>query len=346
MSQATTYRESGVDIDEGNRLVGLIKPLVRRTFRPEVATDLGGFGALFKLDLSRYRKPLLVSTTDGVGTKLKIAFLAGKHDTVGIDLVAMSVNDLVVQGAEPLFFLDYFATGKLSADEAARVIGGIADGCKEAGCALIGGETAEMPGFYAKGEYDLAGFAVGIVEADKLVDGKRVEAGDVVFGLASSGLHSNGYSLARHVLFDKAGLRIDSQLPELGMTVGEALLVPTRIYVKGLLELVATGAIKALAHITGGGFYDNIPRVLPPHTRVVIERAHVPTPPIFRSIAERGHVTMEEMFRTFNMGIGMVGVCSPGDFDSLCARAAAQGETLHLLGHIEASERESHVVVV
>ena len=344
MSQ-TTYKDSGVDIDEGNRLVQLIKPLVRRTFRPEVATDLGGFGALFKLDLTRYKNPLLVATTDGVGTKLKIAFLANQHETVGIDLVAMSVNDLVVQGAEPLFFLDYFATGALSADEAAGVIGGIAKGCEEAGCALIGGETAEMPGFYPKGEYDLAGFAVGIVEASALIDGKSVKAGDVVFGLASSGLHSNGYSLARHVLFDKGGLRIDSTLPELTRPLGEELLTPTRIYVKLLLDLARRHPIKALAHITGGGFYENIPRVLPPDTLVRIKREAIPTPPIFKVIERIGQVPEAEMYRTFNMGIGMVGVTSPEAFAALQADALEQGETLYLLGQIEESQGPSKVVI-
>lgn len=344
MSQ-TTYKDSGVDIDEGNRLVDLIKPLVRRTFRPEVATDLGGFGALFKLDLTRFKTPLLVAGTDGVGTKLKVAFMAKRHQTVGIDLVAMSVNDLVVQGAEPLFFLDYFATGALSADEAASVIGGIARGCTEAGCALIGGETAEMPGFYPKGEYDLAGFAVGIVDAEKLIDGKKVAAGDVVFGLASSGLHSNGYSLARHVLFEKGGLTVDSELPELAWPLGEELLTPTRIYVKLLLSLAEKHEIKALAHITGGGFYENIPRVLPANTLVRIARDAIPTPAIFKVIQRIGEVPEAEMYRTFNMGIGMVGVASPAEFAAIRESAAKEGETLHLLGRIEESQGPAKVVI-
>jgi phosphoribosylformylglycinamidine cyclo-ligase len=249
----TTYRESGVDIDAGDEFVERIKPLVRSTFRPEVLTDLGGFGGLFGFQTKKYQEPVLVAGTDGVGTKLKVAFLMNKHDTVGIDLVAMCVNDIVVSGAEPLFFLDYFATGKLSVSTAQEVVGGIAEGCRQAGCALIGGETAEMPSFYPDGEYDLAGFAVGAVDRSKIIDGKTIVPGDVLIGLASTGLHSNGYSLARRVLFDQAKLTVTSRLPELDRPLGEVLLAPTRIYAKQILALVEEFSIKGIAHITGGG---------------------------------------------------------------------------------------------
>lgn len=301
-----TYKQSGVDIAEGDRFVALIKPQVRKTFRPEVLADIGSFGSLFKLDASRYREPVLVSGTDGVGTKLKVAFMADKHDTVGVDLVAMCVNDILTCGAEPLFFLDYFATGRLRAEEAARVVEGMVRGCGEAGCALIGGETAEMPGFYREGEYDLAGFAVGVVEKEDIIDGSRIEAGDVVIGLASSGLHSNGYSLVRKVFFDAAKMDISARVPELGAALGEELLRPTRIYVKAFEALKGIVPVKGMAHITGGGIPGNLPRVLPPGMRAEIREGSWPEQPVFGLIRRLGGVPEDDMRRTFNLGIGYI----------------------------------------
>src|SRR5512142_1252782 len=302
---ALTYRDAGVDIDEGDRLVELIKPHARPTLRPEVLAGIGGFGGLFALDVKKYREPVLVSGTDGVGTKLKIAFAADRHDTIGIDLVAMCVNDIAVVGAEPLFFLDYFATGKLRAEQGALVVKGIAEGCRQAGCALIGGETAELPGFYAGGEYDLAGFAVGCVERARIVDGRAVAPGDVVIGVASSGLHSNGYSLARKALLDRHPL--DWRPPELaGRTVAEALLEPTRIYARDVLALLESVEVKSLAHITGGGLPGNVPRNLPDGTKAVLDARRWPRPPIFDLVQREGEVPWDEMFRTFNMGLGLV----------------------------------------
>ncbi len=306
MAKGITYKSAGVDIEAGNKFVGLIRPMVRRTFRPEVATDIGGFGALFSFPAKKYKDPVLVSSTDGVGTKLRVAFLAGKHDTVGIDLVAMSVNDIVVQGAEPLFFLDYFGTGKLSLKISTQVIKGIAQGCREAGCALIGGETAEMPSFYQKGEYDLAGFAVGVVEKKKVISGAAVRPGDQLIGLSSSGLHSNGYSLARKIFFDHLGLKVKSRVKGLNRPLGEELLSPTRIYVKTVLSLIRDFPVHGIAHITGGGFTDNIPRVVPKGCKVIIHKGTWPILPIFKALQEGGRVSEEEMFRTFNMGIGLV----------------------------------------
>src|SRR5512138_1514769 len=309
---ALTYRDAGVDIDEGDRLVELIKPFAKKTLRPEVLAGIGGFGGLFALDLAKWKQPVLVSGTDGVGTKLKVAFAADRHDTVGQDLVAMCVNDVAVVGAEPLFFLDYFATGKLSADQAAQVVKGIAEGCRIAGCALIGGETAELPGFYAKGEYDLAGFSVGCVERTKIVDGKRVLPGDVVVGVASTGLHSNGYSLARKALMERYPL--DAVLPGLGgRTLADALLEPTRIYAKDVLALLEQVPVKALAHVTGGGLPGNVPRNLPDGTRAVLEEARWPRPAIFDLVEKEGEVPHDEMLRTFNMGLGLVAVVAAGD---------------------------------
>jgi phosphoribosylformylglycinamidine cyclo-ligase len=302
-----TYKDSGVDIDEGERFVRLISPLVKRTFRPEVMADIGSFGALFGLDVSRNREPVLVSGTDGVGTKLKVAFMAGRHDTVGIDLVAMCVNDILTSGAEPLFFLDYFATGKLCAEDASKVIEGIVTGCEQAGASLIGGETAEMPGFYSEGEYDLSGFAVGVVDRPAIVDGRDVSEGDVVIGVASSGLHSNGYSLARKVFFEKGGMGPDTHVDEFGCTLGEELLKPTVIYVKPVMELLNNKVkIKAMAHITGGGIPGNLPRSLPPGLGVQLDENSWSVPPVFGIIERLGGVQKEEMRRTFNMGIGYV----------------------------------------
>ncbi|WP_130472971.1 phosphoribosylformylglycinamidine cyclo-ligase, partial [Candidatus Magnetaquicoccus inordinatus] len=306
-----TYKDSGVDIDAGNRVVSLIRAAVASTHRPEVASDLGGFGAVFHPNWQKYRDPLLVSSTDGVGTKLKLAFLTGRLDTVGIDLVAMSVNDLIVQGAEPLFFLDYFATGRLQPEAAATVIQGIAAGCRQAGCALIGGETAEMPGFYPDGEFDLAGFAVGIVEKEQIIDGRHIQPGDAVIGLASSGPHSNGYSLIRKLILAPEGPGL--QAPFAGTTLSEALLTPTRIYVKPLLSLMQQITVKGLVHITGGGFWENIPRVLPAHCSVAIAQNSWQRPEIFTLLQELGQIPEYEMMRTFNCGLGMVVIVAQED---------------------------------
>ncbi len=301
-----TYSKAGVDIDEGARLVGLIRPLARSTSRPEVIAGVGGFGALFSGRFGRYKDPVLVSSTDGVGTKLRLAFMANEHSTVGIDLVAMSVNDLLTSGAEPLFFLDYFATGRLDAKKAADVIRGIARGCRQAGCALVGGETAEMPGFYRDGEYDIAGFAVGVVERKGIVDGRLIRPGDAVIGISSSGLHSNGYSLARKVLFDRMGLRLSSRPRGLAGDLRSALLKPTRIYVRPVLGILKRFRVLGMAHITGGGFIDNLPRALPAGTKAVIEGGSWPVHGIFKVISKGGPIEEVEMLRTFNCGIGMV----------------------------------------
>jgi phosphoribosylformylglycinamidine cyclo-ligase len=328
-----TYRDAGVDIDEGDRLVDLIRPLAGPTLRPEVLAGIGGFGGLFALDTKRYREPVLVSGTDGVGTKLKVAFEADRHDTVGVDLVAMCVNDVAVVGAEPLFFLDYFASGKLVAEQAAQVVKGIAEGCRQAGCALIGGETAELPGFYARGEYDLAGFAVGVVERSRIVDGKAVAPGDVVLGVASTGLHSNGYSLARKILERHP---LDRRLDALdGRTLGEALLVPTRIYAKDVLALLEAVPVRAFAHVTGGGLPGNVPRSLPDGTRAVLEERRWDRPAIFDLLQRELGVPWDEMYRTFNMGLGLVAVVAPGDEQTARAALAARGLQAWTVGAIE-----------
>jgi phosphoribosylformylglycinamidine cyclo-ligase len=304
--KSLTYKKAGVDIDEGDRFVDLITPLVRKTFRREVMADIGSFGALFKVDTKKYRNPVLVSGTDGVGTKLKVAFMADKHDTVGIDLVAMCVNDILTSGAEPLFFLDYFATGKLKPEKAAAVVKGITAGCIEAGCSLIGGETAEMPGFYGKGEYDLSGFAVGVVDRDKVIDGSMIKPGDALIGIASNGLHSNGYSLVRKVFFDRRKMKPGKYVPEVGRSLGEELLRPTTIYVKAVNALKKRVDIKGLAHITGGGIPGNLPRVFPRGIAAVVEEKAWPEQAIFPLIEKLGRVPHEDMRRTFNMGVGMI----------------------------------------
>ena len=334
----TTYRDSGVDIDAGDEFVDRIKPLVRSTFRPEVLTDLGGFGGLFAFQAKKYQYPVLVSGTDGVGTKLKIAFMMDRHDTVGIDLVAMCVNDIAVSGAEPLFFLDYFATGKLSVSKAHEVVKGIAEGCRQAGCALIGGETAEMPSFYPEGEYDLAGFAVGAVDRPKLIDGRTIQPGDAVVGLASSGLHSNGYSLARRVLFDQAKLTVASKVAGMERTVGQVLLTPTRIYAKQILSLIEECSIKGVAHITGGGITENLPRIFPKGIRARIYRSQWQVPPIFSVISMHGAVEREEMYRVFNMGIGLILVVPHHAAEAVMACAQALGEQAYLIGEMVAGE--------
>ena len=342
---ATTYRDAGVDIDEGDRLVDLIKPLARPTLRPEVLAGIGGFGGLFALDTTKYRNPVLVSGTDGVGTKLKLAFLTGRHDTVGIDLVAMSVNDVAVTGAEPLFFLDYFATGRLRAEEAAQVVKGIAEGCRQAGCALIGGETAELPGFYADGEYDLAGFAVGVVERDRILDGRGVVPGDALVGVASSGLHSNGYSLARKVLLERQALS-DRPAELAGRTLGEALLEPTRIYARDLLALLEEVPLKAAAHITGGGLPGNVPRNLPDGTRAVIRGGTWDVPAIFGLIEREGAVPRDEMYRTFNMGLGLVLVLPLASAEAARAVLARRGLASWVVGAVEVGTGEATCEVV
>ncbi len=334
----TTYKQSGVDIDAGNEFVRRIKPLVRGTFRPEVLTDLGGFGGLFKLQTDRYKEPVLVSGTDGVGTKLKVAFMMDKHDTVGIDLVAMCVNDIAVSGAEPLFFLDYFATGKLAVTKGEAIVRGIAEGCRQAGCALIGGETAEMPSFYPEGEYDLAGFAVGVVDRPKIIDGAMIKPGDVLVGLASTGLHSNGYSLARRALFEDGGLDIRSKLVDLDRPLGEVLLTPTRIYAKQVLALAAEFPIKGIAHITGGGLTENLPRVFPKDCRAHIRRGSWPVPPIFSLIKKIGRVDEAEMYRVFNMGIGLVLVVPAKDAEAVIAKAATFRDTGYRIGEMVSGE--------
>ncbi|MCK4378818.1 MAG: phosphoribosylformylglycinamidine cyclo-ligase [Deltaproteobacteria bacterium] len=338
--ESTTYKDAGVDVEAGNQFVKKISPIVKATYRPEVLNDLGGFGALFSIRKDKYDNPVLVSSTDGVGTKLNIAFLLDKHDTIGIDLVAMVVNDIVVQGAEPLFFLDYLAMGKLDPDQAADIVVGIARGCQEAGCSLVGGETAEMPGFYHEGEYELAGFGVGIVEKDEVIDGSSVTVGDRIIGLASSGLHSNGYSLARKVLLGDQAYRIDSQIDELGCTLGEELLKPTRIYVKPIANLIRDFTIKGIAHITGGGLRDNIVRVLPSRCQAVIESNSWERPPIFALISRLGGVSETEMLATFNCGIGMVLIVPADEVEEQMSRLQAMGETCYLIGKIAKREAD------
>ena len=333
-TEPLTYGAAGVDIDAGNRLVERIKPHALSTTRAGVLGGLGGFGALFELSPGRYREPVLVSTTDGVGTKLRLAIELNRHDTIGIDLVAMCVNDLVVQGAEPLFFLDYYATGRLDVEVATSIIAGIAAGCRQAGAALVGGETAEMPGMYSSGDYDLAGFAVGVVEKSRIIDGRQVRPGDAILGIASSGLHSNGYSLVRRIV---ATCGVDLAADFHGRPLGEVLLTPTRIYVKPLLALLATVEVHAMAHITGGGLIENPPRVLPPGTRAIIDTAAWLHPPLFDWIQERGPVAEIEMYRTFNCGIGMV-VCVPADqADAAIAELARSGEVAWVVGQVEAA---------
>jgi phosphoribosylformylglycinamidine cyclo-ligase len=329
-TQGLTYRDAGVDIDAGDALVENIKPLARRTLREGVLAGIGGFGALFEIP-KRYRNPVLVSGTDGVGTKLRLAFELNRHDSVGIDLVAMSVNDILVQGAEPLFFLDYYACGKLDVAVATAVVGGIARGCELAGCALIGGETAEMPGMYPAGEYDLAGFAVGVVEKDRIIDGTRIAAGDALIGLASSGAHSNGYSLIRRIL-ERA--RPDLSADFHGRTFGDAILAPTRIYVKPVLELIAALEVKGLAHITGGGLLENVPRILGERLSARIERGAWPRPALFDWLQAQGGVADEEMHRVFNCGIGMVAVVGEADVPRALALLAAAGERAWRVGSV------------
>jgi phosphoribosylformylglycinamidine cyclo-ligase len=344
MKKKITYKDSGVDIDRANSFVERIKPLIKATSRREMMSGIGGFGGLFHLDISKNRDPVLVSSTDGVGTKLKIAQMMDKHDTVGIDLVAMSVNDVVVQGAEPLFFLDYIATGKLLVETTVQIVEGVVRGCQEAGCALIGGETAEMPGFYPDGEYDLAGFCVGVVDADKLIDGSEIRVGDRIIGIASSGLHSNGFSLARRVLFEKGKLHPEDKIEDLDECLGLALLKPTKIYVKSILNLIKNFNIRGIVHVTGGGFTDNIPRIVPSPCRAYIRKGSWSMPPIFDLIQRVGGVDEEEMFRVFNMGIGMIVIVAEQDHAEILERLEKLGEKAYTLGVIEKRENNQPTV--
>ncbi|WP_413727894.1 phosphoribosylformylglycinamidine cyclo-ligase [Sodalis sp. RH19] len=337
-----SYKDAGVDIDAGNALVDRIKGVVKQTKRPEVMGGLGGFGALCALP-QKYREPILVSGTDGVGTKLRLAMDLKRHDTIGIDLVAMCVNDLVVQGAEPLFFLDYFATGKLDVDTAAAVITGIAEGCKQSGCALVGGETAEMPGMYHGEDYDVAGFCVGVVEKSEIIDGSKVQAGDTLLALASSGPHSNGYSLVRKILEFSQTDPLTTQLD--GKPLADHLLEPTRIYVKALLELIAQTEIHAIAHLTGGGFWENIPRVLPADTQAVIDEGSWQWPAVFGWLQQAGNVSRHEMYRTFNCGVGMIVVVPAHSADRALSLLAGLGETAWKLGEIQALAGGERVII-
>jgi phosphoribosylformylglycinamidine cyclo-ligase len=329
----TTYKDAGVDVEAGYEAVRLMKNDVKRTFRPEVITDIGGFGGLFALNRDRYSEPVLVSGTDGVGTKLKIAFLMDKHDTIGIDCVAMCVNDIVCSGAEPLFFLDYIALGKNRPEKVAEIVKGVSDGCVEAGCALIGGETAEMPRFYPEEEYDLAGFAVGIVDKKNIVDGKKIEAGDKIIGLASSGIHSNGYSLVRKILAPNRE-KLSEVVASLGTTIGEEIIKPTRIYVKTILDLISRFEIKGIAHITGGGFIENMPRMLPEGLGINIFRDSWPVLPIFEILQSIGNLDERNMFNTFNMGIGMVMAVDANIAEDVLKHLNSSTEQAYLIGEV------------
>ncbi len=339
-----TYKDAGVDITEGERLVSMIKPLARSTYTGGVIGGIGGFGGAFSGQFKGIKNPVLISGTDGVGTKLKIAFMADKHDSIGIDLVAMCVNDIVTTGARPLFFLDYFSTGSLQAKKAAAVVRGIARGCKDAGCALIGGETAEMPGLYNKDEYDLAGFSVGVVDKSKIIDGKKIRPGDAIIGIASSGLHSNGYSLARKVIFDSLKLKLTDRPKGLRKTIGSELLTPTRIYVKTVLELTKDIKLKAISHITGGGIIENIPRVLPKDAKAVIDKGSWPVLPIFSIIQKGGNIDEKEMLRAFNCGIGLVIIVAKREARKTLDKLEKLNERAFLIGTVEERKKGQHAV--
>ncbi|SFN07900.1 phosphoribosylformylglycinamidine cyclo-ligase [Nitrosomonas communis] len=341
-SDQLSYRDAGVNIDAGNLLVEKIKPFAQRTWRPEILAGIGGFGALFEVP-RKYRNPVLVSGTDGVGTKLKLAFQFNQHDSVGIDLVAMSVNDILVQGAEPLFFLDYFACGRLDVDTAARVVQSIAAGCMQAGCALIGGETAEMPGMYPEGEYDLAGFAVGVVEKDDIINGSSITENDVILGITSNGMHSNGFSLIRKII-EKHSIDLNDKFGN--GTLIEAIMAPTRIYVKPVLELFRQLPVKGIAHITGGGLLENIPRILPTGTMAYVHRESWEIPPLFHWLQQQGNVTDEEMFRVFNCGIGMVLVVAPEHANEAIAILHTNGETVWQIGHIKQRDANEPTILI
>jgi phosphoribosylformylglycinamidine cyclo-ligase len=334
MSEKLTYTDSGVNIEEGARAVDLMKGYVKNTFTKNVLCDLGGFGGLFELNAKEYEAPVLVSGTDGVGTKLKLAFMMDKHDTVGIDLVAMCVNDILCQGAKPLFFLDYVATGKLEAEKVADIVKGISEGCIQSGSALIGGETAEMPGFYAAGEYDMAGFSVGIVDKPRIIDGSKIEDGDVVIGVASSGIHSNGYSLVRKLFFDRLGYGVDKYIEELGETLGEALLRPTKIYANTVMKVLSQYDVKGMVHITGGGFYENIPRIIPQGLGVEVNLGSWDVLPIFELMQREGNVETDEMFKTFNMGIGYIFIVKEKDGEGVLGAIKDTGENAYKIGKV------------
>jgi phosphoribosylformylglycinamidine cyclo-ligase len=340
MQEKMLYKDAGVDIDKANLFVDRIRTITKATFRKEVMSSIGGFGGLFRLEAGKYNNPVLVSSTDGVGTKLKIAQMMTKHDTVGIDLVAMSVNDVVVQGAEPLFFLDYISTGMINVERDIKIIEGIVKGCQEAGCALIGGETAEMPAFYKDDDYDLAGFCVGVVEAEKIIDGSEIHVGDRIIGIASNGIHSNGFSLARRVLFEKGRLGVDDKLDELPHSIGMELLRPTKIYVKPLLNLIKYFSIKGIVHITGGGFVDNIPRILPKTCRAVILRGSWDIPPIFTIIKKMGNIDDAEMYRVFNMGIGMMVVTTEKEATEVTERLENLEMQAYAIGFIDRKDED------
>jgi phosphoribosylformylglycinamidine cyclo-ligase len=336
------YKTAGVDIDAGNEAVRRIRSLARSTFTQGVLSDIGSFGGLFRLEPGRYRDPVLVASADGVGTKLKVTFLAGRHDTIGVDLVNHCVNDILVQGGEPLFFLDYLATGRLSPQVVEAIVGGIATACRDNSCALLGGETAEMPGFYADGEYDLAGFIVGVVDRERLINGRTIAVGDVLVGVPSSGLHTNGYSLARRIAFEGLRLRVDSHVEALGTTVGQAFLEPHRSYLSLVQPLLDGGRIKGMAHITGGGITDNLPRVLPHGTAAVIRLSSWEVPPLFRWLQESGGVPFDDMMRTFNMGIGLIIVTTAEQSEALIEELAARGgRDARVIGEIVAGEPPS-----
>lgn len=340
MTNSISYSDAGVDIDAATRATDKIKELARRTFNQRTLSEIGSFGGMFDAAFPGLTQPVLVASADGVGTKLKIAFATGVHNTVGRDLVNHCVNDILVQGARPLFFLDYIATGKLSPDVVASIVEGVANGCRENGCVLLGGETAEMPGFYQDGEYDIAGFIVGVVDRDKVIDGKTIAPGDVLLALPSAGLHTNGYSLARKLFFEVAGYRPDTQLPELGMTAGEALLLPHVSYLQPLDGLLDIGSIKGLAHITGGGLTDNIPRILPDGTAVEIKRHSWPIPPLFELLRRLGNVSDSEMYRTFNLGVGMVIVCSADQAAGVEKHLRDLGNSCYAIGQVVTGNRE------
>lgn len=335
-----TYRDAGVDIDAGNKAVELMKAAVRRTYTPGVVGDIGGFGGLFSLAGFDMKEPMLVSGTDGVGTKLRLAIMMDKHDTIGQDCVAMSVNDILVQGATPLFFLDYIAVGKLIPEQVATIVRGVAEACEESGCALLGGETAEMAGFYGDGDYDVAGFAVGIVDKPRLLTGENIKAGDVLLGLPSTGVHSNGFSLVRKIVFDHKKMSLQDEIPEFGKTLGEELLIPTRLYPKAVLPSIRKGLLKGMAHVTGGGFYDNIPRILPEGTTARVNADAWPELPVFSKLQEWGNVDVKEMYRTFNMGIGMILVVDPENLAAVKAQLEKQNEAVYEIGRIEEAGAE------
>jgi phosphoribosylformylglycinamidine cyclo-ligase len=345
MAKTSSYKEAGVDIDKADAFIEAIRPLVKSTYRTGVLGEIGAFGGLFHLGVEKYRDPVLVSGTDGVGTKLKIATLMGRHDTIGIDLVAMCANDIIVHGATPLFFLDYLAVGKLAPEIAIQIVEGITHGCRQAHCSLIGGETAEMPGIYQPGDYDLAGFVVGVVERDQIIDGSEIAVGHRIIGLASSGLHSNGFSLVRQVLFERNRYQVRDEVPELGGVLGDELLKPTRIYVEAVLNLLRDFPVHGISHITGGGLTGNVPRILPKACQAVLHRQSWPRPPIFHFLKELGNIPEEEMLRTFNNGIGMVLVVEEAQVEDILQRLRALGDQAFVIGEIGPRQRQQPPLV-